>query len=302
MYTCRISGLNVASEIELPGVVPVPLAPDTEDVLIRQRPVPERLENPSQRGPVWELDDHRFLLQIPGIVRLLASDGRTLDIEPEPGTNPADAIPFLLGTGFGALLLQRGGLVLHAAAVALDGRAYIFCGRSGIGKSTLAAALCRAGCRFVNDDVCSVALAASGRPVLWPDGRRLKLFDEAIEHLGLDGRQRGLVRSDLAKHYVEPPGIEADTSVPLSAVYILRNQESSDAGGIEKLSAINSAQALLNQTYRPRIALAMARCSRQVVITAAVLKHAPVFRLTRTRNLDLLPATVSELLAHWNAL
>lgn len=302
MYTCRISGLNVLSEMELPGVVPVSLAPGAEDVVIRQRPVPESLEEPSHRGPAWELDDRRFLMHLPGIVHLLASDGRTLDMQPEPGTDPAHAMPFVLGTGFGALLLQRGGLVLHASAVALHDRAYIFCGRSGIGKSTLAAALCRAGCRFVNDDVCSVSLDASGRPVLWPDGRRLKLFDTTIRHLGLDGRQRGVVRAAIGKHYVEPPGPEADTSVPLSAIYILRDAESPDVAGIEKLSALDGVQALLQQTYRPRLAFAMARRSRQLPIAAAVLHHAPVFRLTRSRDLDLLPATVSELMAHWDRL
>src|ERR1700744_4871356 len=148
MYTCRISGLSERAQMELPGVVPFPVPSGSEDVRINRCPVPERLENSSACGPVWEMDETRFLLRLPGIGRFLATDGRTLDMEPAPETDPLDAIPFLLGMGFGALLMQRGGLVLHAAAVALDGRAYVFCGRSGIGKSTLAAALCKTGCRF----------------------------------------------------------------------------------------------------------------------------------------------------------
>lgn len=298
--------------MELPGVAPVPVPAGGEDVRIRRRPVPEHLEEATTRGPVWELDKSRFLLRLPGIGRILASDGCTLDMDPDPGTNPADAMPFLLGTGFGALLLQRGGLVLHAAAVAAGGRAYVFCGRSGIGKSTLAAALCQAGCHFVNDDVCAIGQDETGTPVLWPDGRRLKLFEESIACLDLDGQRRGVVRAGTEKHYVEPPlpekggpdmpVQEIDFPAPVAAIYILQDQKLPNEGGIEQLSPLNGAQALLDESYRPRLALAMARGSRQVAVTAAILSHAPVFRLTRPRDLRGLADTVAELQAHWRGL
>jgi len=306
-YTCRISGLSIISEMEVPGVAPVPVPAGSEDVRIRRRPVPEYLKEATTRGPVWELDERRFLLRLPGIGRFLASDGHTLDMDPDPGTDPKDAMPFLLGTGFGALLLQRGGLVLHAASVAVDGRAYVFCGRSGIGKSTLAAALCNAGCLFVNDDVCAVGSNETCTPVLWPDGRQLKLFEESIARLDLDSRRRGVVRAGTGKHYVEPPlakkgGLGADVPVPLAAVYVLRDQTLPNEGGIEQLSPLNGAQALLNESYRPRLDLAMARGSRQVAVTAAILGHAPIFRLTRPRDLRGLADTAAELKAHWRGL
>jgi hypothetical protein len=303
MYTCRISGLTVSAEMELPGVIPVPVPPGAEDVRIRLRPVPLSLENPSLRGPVWELAERRFLLQLPGIGRFIASEGRTLDMEPEPGADSEDAMPFLLGTAFGALLLQRGGLVLHAASVAHNGRAFVFCGRSGIGKSTLAAALCRAGCTFVSDDVCSIGCDEAGIPVLWPDGRRLKLFEESIARLDLDGQRRGTVRAGIGKHYVEPPGgREIDGPAPLAAIYILRDQTLPGEAGVEQLRPVAGAQALLNQSYRPRLALAMVKGSRQVAVTAAILKHASVFYLTRRRDLDQLAATAAGLQAHWRRL
>ena len=311
-HTCRISGLSVVSEMEMPGVAPVAVPAGSEDVRIRRRPVPEHLEEAITVGPVWELDKRRFLLRLPGVARILASDGCTLDMDSGPGTDPADAMPFLLGTGFGALLLQRGGLVLHAASVAANGRAYVFCGPSGIGKSTLAAALCQAGCLFVSDDVCAIGQDETGTPVLWPDGRRLKLFDESIASLNLDGQRRGVVRAGIEKHYVDPPSPEKagpeiparemDFPAPVAAIYILRNQAHSNEGGIEQLSPLNGAQGLLNESYRPRLALAMAPGSRQVDVTAAILRHGPVYRLTRPRDLRGLADTAAELQAHWRGL
>jgi hypothetical protein len=295
--------------MELPGVVPVPVPEGLEDVRIRRTSVPERLDEPTRRGPGWELDDRSFLLRLPGIGRFLASGGDTLEMDPEPGTEPTDAIPFLLGTGFGALLLQRGGLVLHAASVAFDGRAYVFCGHSGIGKSTLAAALCRAGCGFVNDDVCAIGLDEAGAPQLWPDGRRLKLFEQSIAFLDLDAQRRGVVRAGIGKHYVDPPYVDppragsprigTEGPVPLAAIYILRDQTLPRQAGIEALSLLNAAQALLNESYRPRIAMAMAKRSRQVAITAAIVNRNSVFHLTRPRGLERLSATAAELRAHW---
>jgi hypothetical protein len=312
-YTCRISGLTVSADMELPGVVPVPVPAGSEDVRIRLRSIPERLEEVTARGPVWELDERHFLLRLPGIGRFLASDGNTLDMDPDPGTDPADAVPFLLGTGFGALLLQRGGLVLHAASVAVDGRAWVFCGRSGIGKSTLAAALCRAGCLFVNDDVCAIGLDETQTPVLWPDGRRLKLFEDSIARLDLDGKLRGLVRAGIGKHYVEPPAPEVpvremDAPATVAGIYILRDRKLPGEAGtysgsiFERLSPLNGAQALLEESYRRRLALAMARGSRQVAVTAAILRHTPIFQWTRPRGLDRLEDTVAELQAHWRGL
>jgi Coenzyme PQQ synthesis protein D (PqqD) len=55
--------------------------------------------------------------------------------------------------------------ILHASAVAVDGRCVVFCGERGAGKSTLAAALVAAGAEFVTDDYAPLE-QASWR--VWP--------------------------------------------------------------------------------------------------------------------------------------
>lgn len=302
MLLYRICGLLIGAELEWPGAIPWP-APDgaEPDVLVRLRPVPEQLEAPTRRGPVWQLDGRRFLLTLPGIGRFLAEDGRILDMEPAPGIDPADALPFLTGTCFGALLHQRGAMVLHASTVEVDGRAIAVCGPSGTGKSSLAAALCAAGCRFVGDDIAAVSLDGAGQPVVWPDGRMLKLSDDSIARCGLEERKRGAVRSGIAKFYVAPAAPGAEEPVPLGGIYVVRDLAPPRHEGFEQLRPIDAAQSLLHQGHRPRLSLAMAlaRTSRQVELTAAILRHVPVFHLTRRRELDLLPKTARDVLAHW---
>jgi hypothetical protein len=105
--------------------------------------------------------------------------------------------------------------------------------------------------------------------------------------------------SDMDPPRADPPGIGTEGPVPLAAIYILRDRTLPSQPGIEALSPLNAAQSLLIESYRPRLAMAMARRSRQVAITAAILNRNSVFRLTRPRGLELLCGTAAELRAHW---
>jgi hypothetical protein len=58
-------------------------------------------------------------------------------------------------------VLRQGGLLLHAAAVAFEGRALVIVGPSGAGKSTLARAAVAAGGRLLSDE--TVGLHPSGQ-------------------------------------------------------------------------------------------------------------------------------------------
>ena len=49
-------------------------------------------------------------------------------------------------------LLRLGAVVLHACGVVVDGRGYVFCGRSGIGKTTMARMWRERGAILLNDD------------------------------------------------------------------------------------------------------------------------------------------------------
>jgi hypothetical protein len=57
-------------------------------------------------------------------------------------------------------------MVVHAAAVELDGRVALFAGSAGSGKSTLCAALGTRGCRVLTDDCVLLRLAATKAAVI----------------------------------------------------------------------------------------------------------------------------------------
>ncbi|MBP7064617.1 AAA family ATPase [Ferrovibrio sp.] len=133
----------------------------------------------------------------------MADDGREIVVEPKGAASEADIAPFILSTGFAAILHQRRLLALHAATVAWQGRAIALCGPTGAGKSTLAAALCQAGAGFVGDDIAAIRLDGP-QPMVWPDGRQHRLWADAIDHLALAQQQGAPVRSHMRKFHVSP--------------------------------------------------------------------------------------------------
>ncbi|MGH6926244.1 MAG: AAA family ATPase, partial [Propylenella sp.] len=204
MWHYRICGLDVLSELELPGAVPAAPLAEEPDVMVRRGSAPKELPEASLSGPHWAMAGDRFLLSVPEVARFLITSGREITVATEPGTEESDAVIFLLGSALSILLHQRGRMVLHASAVAVAGKVVLFCGPSGAGKSTLAAALNAGGYPFVNDDICCVGVAPGEQPTVLPDGRLLKLWDDALGHLRLADRRGAAVRRQLLKFYVPP--------------------------------------------------------------------------------------------------
>lgn len=306
MFNYRISGLTVAADRPLPGAIALSTHPQHIDVHLQLSDVPERLLAPTARGHLWEVNHREYLLNLPDVGRFYAADGAILNFEVAPGAPPENVTPYLTGIGLGALLYQRGSIILHASAVEHKGHCIAICAPSGTGKSTLAGALCRMGCRLVSDDVTSITLNSSDLsmpPLVQPDGRCLKLYDVAIDQLEFSARRQQAVQTNIDKYYVEPPAA-LSTPCPLKAVYILRDAKSrSDAPSIAQQTLLNSAHLLLNNSYRRKLALAMMQQDpRLSKIKEAVLRIVPIFILTRPRDLNRLEEVAENVFKHWSKL
>ncbi|NNM83229.1 MAG: hypothetical protein HKL98_11595 [Burkholderiales bacterium] len=204
-----------------------------------------------------------------------------------------EAVPFLLGTAFGVLLHQRNSLILHASAVSFQGRAIALCGPSGVGKSTLSAALCQSGCSFISDDV-SVVSFGNGMPMVLSDSRQHRLWADAIEHLSLSDRKGEAVRDPIEKFHVEP--VCKSDAVPLSRIIVLR--QSSMAGKetvVEPLGLSDAAALLRSDVYRSRLASRMGRDASIFSQIAMLLSHAKACRLTRPLENEKLEEVVDKL-------
>jgi hypothetical protein len=292
----RISGLSVASEIALPGLIAG--TPSTApQVTIRRGDVPEALPAATSSGITWQRRDGQLLLRIPAIARFMLTGGRDIVVAAEIGADPGDVPIFLLGTVFGILLHQREQIVLHASAVEVNGKAVVFCGPSGAGKSTLAAALANRGYPVVADDVCGLSLHGDV-PTVHPDGRQLKLWTQAITRLELAERRGERVRRKLEKFFVEPHEVSTEP-LPLGALYFLREARPPHAAGISQPNVVDAALLLRRGAYRPLLVRKFAQRAAYFHAAARVANTAGIYHLTRALDFAAMPDVITWLGHHW---
>ena len=300
MHFYRIAGLAVASEIELPGLIVRGEGDGPPDVSIRLGPVPLQLEGAVTVRPTFEIAGDRFLLRIPGVARLLLQAGREIVIAIEDGTPQDDVAIFIIGTVFGILLHQREQAVFHASAVRVGDRAVLFCGVSGAGKSTMAAALAQRGYAMLADDVCAITMSGDGRAMAQPDGRQLKLWSRTIDKLDLGAWRGAAVRSKLEKFYVEPP-LTSSEALPVGAVYILSETRPPHGDGIERPNFVDAAIMIRRNAYRPRLVHDLGQSGSYLQSSAAIIASAGLFVLRRPFEFAAMPSVIGMLENHWRA-
>ena len=135
------------------------------------RPVPQEAPGPlvaqlvHPRGPgyaVYALE-RGYVFRFHGLCDFeLTADGHLVTCRPGPECSDGLLQVLLAGAVTALIHTLRGRAVLHASAVNLDGVTVAVTGRSGAGKSTVAAMLCSAGARLVADDVLVLDRDAEG--------------------------------------------------------------------------------------------------------------------------------------------
>lgn len=236
----------------------------------------------------WTLEGDTFRLAVPQVGRFAAIGGTRLLVDPDPGVPLPAAITYLLGTTLTALLYQRGGMALHGAAVALDGRAHLLVGPSGRGKSTLSAALCTLGCTLLCDDVARLEPTDGGWTV-FADNRRTKLHDATIGALQLHHAACDPVGDASAKRFVALPRASAD-ALPLGGIITLAVDPTVTAPTLAPLDPLTAATLLLQRIYRGQLHRALIPGARIAQWTAALANTPGVRRLARPMASATLPA------------
>jgi hypothetical protein len=235
-------------------------------------------------------------LTVEGIGRFRVSGGATIAWSREHGeVADQDLRTFLLGSAVGALLIQRGMLVLHGNALEKDGRAIVCLGHSGDGKSTLAYALMQRGWRLLADDL----VAVTGEGLVLPGIPRIKLWEDATRAFGLDPEALPPIRQGMHKYLLMGEEIRrADQPTPLAALYRIqqqrRNVQPASEGDDLPIRPILSQQAitlmLRNQAFRPRFVRGLGQEGPNFVALARLQRTVPAAFLILPSGIDAMGA------------
>ena len=288
------SGLRIASEIELPEWAAFTCDSGKADVriVLSDEPCPDC---PSD-GSVAVGETLRFAID--GIGGWQIEAGETIRLHPGLTAGLPEIRLFTLGSAWGALGYQRGFAMWHGSAVERGGRAILFCGDSGAGKSTMAAACCDRGALLVADDLSRVEVR-EGAAAIYPSSSRLKLWSEAIEHLGWQGRvlQRDYYRDD--KFHCSATGSRTDpAAIELVAVISL---EEGPGIALERLGGGQALETIIRQTiYRPQMIEALGCWGEQGALAAQVVARCPAYRLIRPRDFSAIHEACERVESLWS--
>ena len=289
----RAYELCICSALELP-FDPLPDG-GAADVTVRFGPVPGTLPAGAGRlvcTDMWQARPGAFLMQVEGVARYLIADGRDVCIEPLGGGH-ADIASFLVGL-WAVLLQQRGVATLHAAAVRTAAGAVLLLGRSGHGKSSLAAALVQRGYALLADDTTGLVLRG-GQTTALPSFASLRLWKRTLEKMRTSPEVRSRVREGVEKYWVKASSA-CSQALPVHAAIVLTPSSSADIR--MALVPPNAAFWLLcKHAHRKRALRAMGQRPALFRAATAMARHVPVLQAWRPHH----PFLLEELADHVEA-
>lgn len=273
-------GLTIRTQIPLPELNLSNDQPEKAiaDIDIRFAPVAKGgLGHGKQMGPFLWTDQTALWLQVPNVARFLISDGREILIDAEPGIDEDSIRVFLLGSAFGALLFQRGYLVMHGNSIRIGDKCLVCVGHSGAGKSTLAAGFMKRGYDVLADDVVPIdedCCALPGFP-------RIKLWQDAADKLRIDTQQLRRIRPEMEKFNQPVLNRLVSQPLPVRWIYILGSHNHPEilSEPIRGLSRFNPLRA---NTYRVRYLEGMALKTQHLKLCSKLAGKIHLARVTRT--------------------
>ncbi len=218
-----------------------------KDVTVKKVAEPRAVVSPDYADDFWQMNQREFAMQVEGVGRYYACDGREVEYAPELGVTRETLELYLNGSVYGAILHQRKILPLHGSSFVLDGKGILVCGEAGAGKSSVTASFVFNGAGFLTDDVTPMVIR-EGVPMIMALSDRIKLWDDTLKPLGLKNKGLKKIAPDNEKYYY-PVSKVGSEYFPLNMVFII--SAGHEAGVLmREVTGADKFVALRNEIYR----------------------------------------------------
>lgn len=241
-FSYHLYNLNISSEIDFPDLEEVHFS--KADITIKQGKVVA-----IQDASGISVDHENIRLELrEQKLRIQISKGNSIVYEEYGKTNSSLLRGCILASGLGAIFHQRGYQVLHGSAINYKGKAVLFCGNSGMGKSNTAAMFVKKGYPLIADDICPIIISKSGTQLL-TSFMNLKLSEEDIDTIELRDFTAHNWNDDEGKLRVVTDYKKSKTQIDISAIYMLEPSENNYIT-IESITGKLRLQYLIKNTFR----------------------------------------------------
>jgi len=271
-------GLEICSDLQLPEFRPLLATTsglqETISIAACSHTEWPPLQASPHSTPMLQMAPGDWRLELEGIGWFRAEDGCRISWERwDDSVSDRDLRTFVVTSCIGALLIQRGALVLHATTLVREGKAALLLGSPVSGKSTLAWCLMQQGWQLLSSELSVV----DDKGWVWPGIQQLKLWHDSAIALGLDWHDLPLVRRGLKRFALVPPLLPvADQPAPLTVIYGMggrvekaqpmeaelenKTEQTSEVGAVRIFRLGSERAALLrirNLAFQPRFYRAM---------------------------------------------
>jgi hypothetical protein len=295
----HVYGLVVQSDLDIPGLEPARMGYDDTghvDLDITHGVQPPWAANATE--PVTELraspDDepllsirrtttgHTVFRYADGIEFFIQADTRSIWVTWPRTETLEDATTYLTGPIFGFVLRNRGHICLHGSAVAVNGKAVVFVGPAGAGKSSLAATFALGGHAVLTEDVACVVKTSSGYAVI-PGYPLVRLWGPSCRNLLGPDHRLPLLTPRWNKHYLPLDGtlgrFQAEP-LPLRGIFLLRPRaEAANEIATATISGQTLMMELLGNTYGA-VALTRQQRATELSFLADMVRAVHIMTLT----------------------
>lgn len=287
MFSYIAYGLGINSVLPLPELI---AKETTTDVVVRLGKVDYWQQDTFKIGNyiVWSTPKEIGLFN-QRVGAFLVRNGREIIIDPVPDVNK-QLLGFAIQEQALALLLhQRGFLLLHASAVAVNDSVVAFLGASGQGKSTTAAALQAQGYDLLTDDLLVLEVGGTGSPMVLPGFPQSNLWPEAASALGYVPEMLPRIHPYSEKRARYSNYNSPQKSLPLRCIYVI------DEGSGYEIEPLQPQQAfveLVKHSYGIQVLHHIEKPAAHLHQWADLIDKVSISRLRRSRSLSKLPYLV----------
>lgn len=182
-----------------------------------------------------------YIFQIPNQADFcISEDLSSIQVVATTNTEAETLVHLLVDQAIPRVVAHRGELILHAAGVVTEsGRGVLLLGNSGVGKSTLAAALRCRGFEILSDD-CMAVRSCDGGVMLLPSYPGLRLHRDCPVPPAGPGYWMG----DFTAKYRYPVDAAGIQQAPCNTIFCLTNPNTMDTVDTQSL-----ALQLMNQIF-----------------------------------------------------
>jgi hypothetical protein len=238
-----------------------------------------------------------YLLRFPSCGDFfLSADPLRIQCRPLPSLPEVTVRHLLLDQVIPLVLSRRESIVLHASAVLTTHGVIAFAGKSGQGKSTLAASFAQMGCAIVSDD-CLVLRAKHGTWIALPSYPGVRMWPSTAEELV----GKNTFTADVAHYTVKRRVSDTDllpfanSPAPIKRLFFLADETSTVS--IQRLAPARAFVSLVEFAYNLDIQDA-AFLRRQFDAVGQLTEDIPAYAIHFRRQFASLPAVWDTVLNH----